>query len=91
MNNRPLMMNAAKSAPSAGPPRVEAATRGPRMAAMEASGTGAPHGIPAAITTLRPPSGHERAERIRDVTARWKVYEHMSHQPTNGTTQEVKK
>jgi hypothetical protein len=31
------------------------------------------------------------AEAEADVTSRWKLYEHMSHQPTNGTAEEVKK
>ena len=31
------------------------------------------------------------AEAEADVTTRWKLYEHMSHQPVNGTPEEVKK
>ena len=30
-------------------------------------------------------------EAEADVASRWKLYEHMSHQPANGTTEEVKK
>jgi pyruvate-ferredoxin/flavodoxin oxidoreductase len=45
--------------------------------------------------TMLVKSNPEEAKRLlhlaeQDVTARWKVYEHMSHQPTNAT-QEVKK
>ena len=45
--------------------------------------------------TMLAKSNPEEAKRLlhlaeEDVTARWKVYEHMSHQPANGT-QEVKK
>lgn len=45
------MMNAAVTAISVTPPRPGAASGG----------------LPASITTLRPASGHDRAERIRDV------------------------
>ena len=31
------------------------------------------------------------AEAEADVNSRWKLYEHMSHQPMNGTPEEVKK
>ncbi len=46
--------------------------------------------------TMLVKSNPEEAKRLlqlaeEDVTARWKVYEHMSHQPANGGTQEVKK
>ncbi|WP_322094428.1 hypothetical protein [Paraburkholderia bannensis] len=51
MSSRPLMMNAAVTAISVAPRRVG-----------DACG-----GLPASITTLRPASGHDRAERIRDV------------------------
>ncbi|WP_322062803.1 hypothetical protein [Paraburkholderia sp. J63] len=77
MSRQPLATNAAGNSPgtlSAVPPASPSSTpaHGARATGMRETGTleldvEAPDAVPATFTILRPASGHERAEQIRDV------------------------